>query len=166
MENVQRLRDVLVASSDLLDEFISVSSQELESAVNWDTDRVDELTKRKETLLANESVLDKSKAAIMNKLYREMGLSSAEMSLPVVIEALEASSPLRDELELVRGRIEGQILELKHLSAQLKSVYSTNKRLCEGFFQSVGIANSGVYDNSPWKPSSGGSDISTISFRG
>lgn len=165
MGTVQRLKDVLVASSNLLEEFISISTQELESAVNWDTERVDELTKRKETLIANESILDKSKAAIMNRVFRDLGLNSADMSLPAVIEAL-GDQPLSQDLALIQQRIEGQVLELKALSSQLKSVYSTNKRLCEGFFQSVGIANSGVYDNSPWKSSGGGSDISTISFKG
>ncbi len=166
MEIIQRLRDVLVSSSNLLEEFITISNQELESAIQWDTEAVEELTKRKETLIANESVLGKSKAAIMSRVCRELG--SSDMTLPQVIEAVQDTpdNTIAQELHSLQETIEGQVLALKALTAQLQSVYSTNKRLCEGFFHSLGIANSGVYENSPWKPTSGGSDISTISFKG
>ncbi len=166
MEIIQRLRDVLVSSSNLLTEFITISTQELESAIQWDSEAVEEFTKRKETLIANEAVLGKSKTAIMTRVCRELG--SSEMTLPQVIEALKdmPDTSIATELELLQKTIEEQVLALKGLTAQLQSVYNTNKRLCEGFFQSVGIANSGVYANSPWKPTSGGSDISTISFKG
>lgn len=142
MDKFRNLADILKSQCELYSELADVMALEKDAVSRWKAEDTLELTKRKDTLLYKEKVLEEARRALIKKISIESGLESP--SLGDIID-LADEEEIKAELESIRAELKGIIIRLNDANLALKILYRTNITLVNDFFVKLGITAEASY---------------------
>ncbi|MCD8491085.1 MAG: flagellar protein FlgN [Geovibrio sp.] len=115
---------------------------EKEAVSKWNVDDTLELTKRKDTLVYKEKLLEEARRTIIKKISMDEGRD--EISLSEIID-LTNEAELRQEFSQVRNNLKNVMHRLNDENLALKILYRTNISLVNDFFERLGITAGSTY---------------------
>lgn len=144
METIQSLIEVLTSLCKLYEDLVDVIQQEKQYIVSWKVDKTVELTKKKDTILYKERLLEEARRTIHKKIAQQMGVNDPKLS---DIIAHIGSCPEADALNELRTRLEDLSGAMRTDTTQLKILYSSNMRLVNDFMQALGLQPAKIYND-------------------
>ncbi|QAR32247.1 hypothetical protein EP073_02195 [Geovibrio thiophilus] len=142
MDRFRNLLDILKSQCELYSELASVMAIEKETVARWNVDDTLELTKRKDTLVYKEKLLEEARRTIIKKISMDEGRD--DMSLTDII-ALMDEDGLKREFNQVRTDLKNVMHRLNDENLALKILYRTNIGLVNDFFDRLGITAGSTY---------------------
>ncbi|WP_265822929.1 flagella synthesis protein FlgN [Geovibrio ferrireducens] len=142
MDKFRNLLDILKSQCELYSELASVMALEKEAVSRWNVDDTLELTKRKDTLVYKEKLLEEARRTIIKKISMDEGRD--EISLSEIID-LTNEAELRQEFSQVRNNLKNVMHRLNDENLALKILYRTNISLVNDFFDKLGITAGSTY---------------------
>jgi flagellar biosynthesis/type III secretory pathway chaperone len=142
MDKFRNLLDILKSQCELYSELASVMALEKEAVSRWNVDDTLELTKRKDTLVYKEKLLEEARRTIIKKISMDEGRD--EISLSEIID-LTDEAELRQEFSQVRNNLKNVMHRLNDENLALKILYRTNISLVNDFFDKLGITAGSTY---------------------
>ncbi|MCD8567984.1 MAG: flagellar protein FlgN [Geovibrio sp.] len=142
MDKFRNLLDILKSQCELYSELASVMALEKEAVSKWNVDDTLELTKRKDTLVYKEKLLEEARRTIIKKISMDEGRD--EISLSEIID-LTNEAELRQEFSQVRNNLKNVMHRLNDENLALKILYRTNISLVNDFFERLGITAGSTY---------------------
>ncbi len=142
MDRFRNLLDILKSQCELYSELASVMALEKEAVSRWNVDDTLELTKRKDTLVYKEKLLEEARRTIIKKIGMDEGRD--EISLSEIID-LTDEAELRQEFSQVRNNLKDVMHRLNDENLALKILYRTNISLVNDFFDRLGITSDSTY---------------------
>lgn len=142
MDRFRNLLDILKSQCELYSELASVMALEKEAVARWNVDDTLELTKRKDTLVYKEKILEEARRTIIKKISMDEGRD--EISLAEIIDLTDGAE-LRNEFNQVRTDLKNVMHRLNDENLALKILYRTNISLVNDFFDRLGITSGSTY---------------------
>jgi flagellar biosynthesis/type III secretory pathway chaperone len=142
MTKFNNLADILKSQCELYSELADVMILEKEAVSRWKVEDTLELTKRKDTLLYKDKVLEEARRVLIKRISMETGLESP--SLSNIIDLVE-DSELRAELNRIRTELKDIVVRLNDANLSLKILYRTNITLVNDFFAKIGLTAEASY---------------------
>jgi flagellar biosynthesis/type III secretory pathway chaperone len=142
MEKLINLLDILKSQCELYSELVNVMNLEKAAVSRWQVDDTLELTKRKDTILYKEKVLEEARRTLMKKI--SMDADTDRISLSEVID-LTDDQQLKSEFVKVRNDLKNLVGRLNDENLALKILYRTNISLVNDFFDKLGITSNATY---------------------
>jgi flagellar biosynthesis/type III secretory pathway chaperone len=142
MDRFRNLLDILKSQCELYSELASVMALEKEAVARWNVDDTLELTKRKDTLVYKEKLLEEARRTIIKKISMDEGRD--EISLLEIIDLMDEDN-LRQEFNQVKADLKLVMHRLNDENLALKILYRTNISLVNDFFDKLGITAGSIY---------------------
>ncbi|WP_022851134.1 flagellar export chaperone FlgN [Limisalsivibrio acetivorans] len=155
MGKIENLVEILESQCSLYSELIEIMALEKEAVTRWNVDDTIELTKRKDTVLYKEKVLEEARKTSIKKLSLELGIE--DITLSDIIETCQDEEQ-RSRLQSVRERLSNLVSKLNDENLALKIIYRTNIGLVSEFFDRLGITSTKTYGGTS-KPAKGTTSI-------
>ncbi|GAB1535831.1 hypothetical protein ADMFC3_14620 [Geovibrio sp. ADMFC3] len=142
MDRFRNLLDIMKSQCELYSELASVMALEKEAVARWNVDDTLELTKRKDTLVYKEKLLEEARRTIIKKISMDEGRD--EISLLEIIDLMDEDN-LRQEFNQVKADLKLVMHRLNDENLALKILYRTNISLVNDFFDKLGITAGSTY---------------------
>lgn len=142
METIQNLIEILESQCVLYSEILEIMESEKNAVVKWRFQDTFDLTKKKDTLIYKEKILDEARAKAVRKLESEFGEENLKISDIISLTDNEEQNlhltALHSRLKLITDRLQDENLSLKIL-------YRTNMSFIEDLFSNTGLGSKTVY---------------------
>jgi len=141
METIRNLIDILESEYVLYQELLQILIQEKKMITEWDTNKIVEVTKIKDTLLYKEKLLEEAREKILQKLDSNKKLTLSDLINKIDNETQKKKlSELQNKISMVATKIQTENFSVKIL-------YNTNMRILNDIFERLGITEKSGYQS-------------------
>lgn len=142
MNSIQTLLDIMQSQKKLYTELLSILTEEKEAAINWDAKLTNELTKKKDTLIYKEKVINEAFVSCIRKIEKETGREHLRVEH---IANEIADQELKPSLLELRHDLLSLTKKVNECNTSLKIIFKTNTSLIEGLFNKLGMGGRSTY---------------------
>jgi len=114
MQEINNLVEVLKQQADIYNYLLVKSKEKTDIIINGKVDELDKITKLEKTLVSNLTKLERERETLVNKIAKELGVSSDQAKLSELTKKLDKNET--GKLEELREKISEILKELKHVN--------------------------------------------------
>jgi hypothetical protein len=143
METIRNLINVLESEYALYEELLELLIFEKKIITTWDTDKIIEITKTKDTLLYKEKLLEEAKEKILKKINCDLNI---EIDTSSIIDIIEDEN-LKEIVSDLQSKIKNIASKIQMENFSVKQLYNTNLRIINDIFDRVGLVENASYQS-------------------
>ncbi len=143
METILNLINVLESECTLYAELLELLINEKKLISEWNTDKIVEVTKIKDTLLYKEKLLEEAREKIHKKINTEFG---EELTLSSIINKINDNEQ-KEKLLKLQLEIKSLADKIQRENFSVKLLYNTNIKIIGDMFDKIGLTEISGYQS-------------------